>query len=151
MITAAVESFVDCWPEFHALLPIHHKELALYQDKMPLDVDYARYASWEHDGSLLFVAVRENGNVIGYFAGLVGTSPHYQSTLCCKMDVIFLEEAHRGFGTGKLLMDTIRAELKRRGVQVWYMGSKNHKPIEALFMACGFEPMETYFSQWIGD
>jgi hypothetical protein len=26
------------------------------------------------------------------------------------------------------------------------MGSKNHKPIEQLFVACGFEPTETYFT-----
>jgi GNAT superfamily N-acetyltransferase len=151
MITATVESFMGAWPELQPHLPRHHEELALYKDKMPLDVSILRYASWEADGSLLFVAVRCDGALVGYFVGIIGTSPHYQTTLCCKMDVIYLTPEHRGAGTGRLLMTTIRAELKRRGCQVWYMGSKNHKPIEALFLACGFEPCETYFSQWIGD
>lgn len=151
MITAAVESFSDVWPELQPLLPLHHEELALYKEQMPLDVDPRRYIAWEHDGSLVFVGVRSDGGLIGYFAGLVGTSPHYRSTLACKMDVIYLHPDHRGFGTGKLLMSTVMAEMKRRGVKVVWMGSKNHKPIEQLFVACGFEPTETYFSQWIGD
>jgi GNAT superfamily N-acetyltransferase len=151
MITASLESFVDCWPELQPHLPRHHAELALYQDRMPLDVDFARYAAWEGDGSLVFVALRDLGQMVGYFAGVVGTSPHYKSTLSCKMDVIWAEPEHRGLGAGKLLMTTVMAELKRRGVKVVWMGSKNHKPIEQLFVACGFEPTETYFSQWIGD
>jgi hypothetical protein len=61
MITASVESFVDCWPELQPHLPRHHAELALYQDRMPLDVDFARYAAWEGDGSLVFVALRDLG------------------------------------------------------------------------------------------
>jgi GNAT superfamily N-acetyltransferase len=150
-ITAQVESFIDCWPDLQPLLPLHWAELAIHQDKMPLDVDYLTYHRQEEAGELLFITLRNRGDLVGYFAGLIGRSPHYKSTLACKMDVIYLYPEHRGFGAGKLLMDTIKAELKRRGVQVWYMGSKNHKPIEALFMACGFEPMETYFSQWIGD
>lgn len=151
MITAAVESFADVWPEMQPLLPLHHAELALFQDKMPLDVDVRRYFAWDNDGALLTVILRESGALIGYFVGIVGTSPHYQSTLMCKMDVVFLVKEHRGQKAGSLLLDTVKAELKRRGVKLWWMGSKVHLPIAPLLEAHGFELAETYHTQWIGD
>lgn len=151
MITAQVEGFMAARTEMEPLLPLHWEELALYRDKMPLDVDWGRYAAWEEGGSLLFVTLRDDGRLVGYFVGVVGTSPHYQGTLMCKMDVVYLVPEHRGAGSGNLLMETIKRELLRRGVKLWWMGSKNHKPIEGLFRAHGFTQEEAYFAQWIGD
>lgn len=151
LLTSQVEGFIDCLDEVRPILTTHWHELGLYRDKMPLDPAWSYYEQAERRGEILFITLRLGGQLVGYFGGLLGPAPHYQSTLTCKMDVIYLAPEHRGLGIGKILLDATKAELTRRGVKLWWVGSKNHKPIEALFGAYGFEPTETYFSMWIGD
>lgn len=151
MITAQHESFEACLEEMKPLLPLHWEELALFRDKMPLDPDYAYFVRQERAGQLQFVTLRQAGELLGYYVGMIGPSPHYKSTLTAKMDVIYLVPEHRGAGAGGMLMAEIRRGLKQRGVKLWWMGSKNHKPIEALFRAFGFTDEESYFALWIGD
>lgn len=151
MITTHVESFIGAIPELAPLFPMHWEELALFKDRMPLDIDFCFYRAAEDRGELLFITSREAGRLVGYFVGIVGHSPHYQGTLTCKMDVVYLVPEHRGAGVGGQLVNAVEAELKRRGVKCWWMGSKNHKPIEALFVTHGFEPAETYFAKWLED
>lgn len=151
MITAQLESFTEQLPELKPLLPGHWAELALYQDKMPLDPDYGYYERLEVHGQLIFCTIRENGALVGYFVGILGPSPHYQSTPTCKMDVIYVHPDHRGQHAGRLLLDKVKAELVRRGIKCWWVGSKNHKPIEWLYEQYGFDRSEAYFSMWLGD
>lgn len=151
MITAQIESLTEQLPELKPLLPEHWAELALYQDRMPLDPDFAYYEAMDAAGKMLLATIRENGALVGYFVGILGASPHYRSTPMCKMDVVYVHPDHRGQHAGTLLLDTVKRELKRRGVRCWWVGSKNHKPIEWLFEQFGFERSETYFSMWIGD
>ena len=51
-------------------LPDHWKELALDQDKVALDPSYEEYDILEKSDKLLFVTVREDGRMMGYFVGL---------------------------------------------------------------------------------
>lgn len=151
MITSHVERFTDCIDEVQPLFREHWEELGLFKDKMPLDPHYGYYAECEANGSALFLTLRTAGKLIGYFGGIVGPSPHYKSTLTCKMDLIYLAPEHRGLGAGKMLLDAVKAELKRRGVKLWWVGSKCHKPLDALLTLYGFELAETYYAMWTGD
>lgn len=151
MITAQVEPFSDVIEEIKPMLPGHWRELALYQDRMPLDPQWGAYIEREAQGSLVVVTLREAGAVIGYFWGFIAPGMHYQSTLTCTMDIMYVHPDHRGKHAGNLLLNTIRAELKRRGVKMWWMGSKNHKPIEWLYEGFGLERAEAYFCAWLGD
>jgi hypothetical protein len=45
----------------------------------------------------------------------------------------------------------VEAELRRRGVQRWFMGSKTHADASPLFKRIGATPVETYYSKWIGE
>ena len=58
MITAHVESFEGNLDYLKPLLPIHYKELALNQDKVPLSPQFDKYIAAEQRGELLFVALR---------------------------------------------------------------------------------------------
>ena len=51
----------------------------------------------------------------------------------------------------EILFDAIETELKRRGVQRWFMGSKIQADASALFKRIGAQPVETYYSKWIGE
>lgn len=150
LLTAQVETLADQIDTLKPLLPLHWEELALYKDRMPLDPDYAWYLRTEEEGRLLLVTLRADGEPVGYFVGTLGASPHYRSTPACKMDILYVHPDHRGASAGLLLLRTIRRELKRRGIKIWWMGSKNHKSIERLFERYGFDRAETHFSMWIG-
>ena len=97
------------------------------------------------------VVLRADGRMIGYYIGFVAPGLHYKTTLTFTTDIFYIAPEHRGRGNGDLLLGALERELKRRGVKLAYVGSKNHKPSEFLFTANGYEPCETLFCKWIGD
>ncbi len=151
MITAQVERWADCVPELAAIFPEHYEELALNKDKVPLAPRWEVYADLEAKGSLILVTLREMGEMVGYFIGMISPSLHYGTTLECSLDIFFVRKQWRGRHAGLRLFKATRRELQRRGVQRWFCGSKMHKDASRLFKALGMTPIETYYSQWIGD
>lgn len=151
MITTQIESFEERLEELKPLLPEHWRELALFQDRMPLDPQYDAYIARERAGQLLFVTAREDGRLIGYWISFIAPGLHYKSTLTNQLDIYWVRPDHRGKHAGFALADLVKAESKRRGVKIWYAGSKNHKPSEWFFERLGFERCEAYFVQWIGS
>jgi len=152
MITAQLESFEAQLEELKVLLPDHYKELAMDQDKVPLSPSYNVYIGHERDGQLLFMTLREEGVMIGYFIGFITPCLHYNTCLACKMDIFFVHPSKRGsMLPGLKLFRAVEKELKRRGVQRWYVGTKLKANASALFKRMGFEPIEVYHSKWLGD
>ena len=76
MLTASVESFMENRAELELLFPKHWEELALNKDKVPLSPDWNRYKSVEDVGMLSFVALRQDGKLVGYFVvDFLGSGP----------------------------------------------------------------------------
>ena len=151
MITTHIESFEQRLPELKVLLPDHYKELALNQDAVPLDPQYDVYIEREREGGLLFVVLRDAGELVGYFIGFIAPGLHYQTCLTCTMDIFYVRKDKRSGSAGVRLFRAVEHELKRRGVQRWFMGSKVHADASALFKRIGAVPVETYYSKWLGD
>ena len=151
MLTAHVESLTDILEELKPLLPRHYEELALNQDKVPLDPIYEAYLDKDARGEVLFVTLREEGALRGYFVGFVAPHLHYRTCLTCQMDIFWLAPEARGHRGGIKLFRFVRQELQRRGVQRWFVGSKCHKDASVLFEAIGMTKVETYYSEWLGD
>lgn len=138
--------------ELKVLLPEHYKELALNQDKVPLSPRYDLYAKHEENGQLLFVTMREAGDLIGYFIGFIASGMHYSTCLTCTMDIFWVRHDKRGVGLpGVRLFRFVEKELRRRGVDRWFAGSKLHADAGALFRFLKFEPVETYYTKWLGE
>jgi len=150
MITCHVESFEERLDELKALLPLHYRELALNQDKVPLSPIYAHYIDREHAGGLLFVTLRDAGQLVGYFIGFIAPGLHYSTCLTCTMDIFYVHPDKRTGSAGVRMFRFVETELKRRGVQRWFMGSKIQADASALFKRIGAQPVETYYSKWIG-
>jgi len=150
MITVHVESFREQLTELQQLLPSHYAELALDQAHVPLAPQYDVYIERERRGELLFVTLREGGALIGYFIGFVAPGLHYSTCLTCTMDIFYVRKDRRSGTAGLRLFRFVEQELRRRGVQRWFMGSKVHADASALFKRIGARPVEVYYSKWLG-
>ncbi len=151
MLTAQIESFEERLAEFKPLFPLHWEELALNKDKVPLDPQYDVYVARERRGELLFVTLRELGEPVGYFIGFIAPGLHYKTCLTCTMDIFYVHPDKRGGRGGIKLFKFVENELKRRGVDRWFVGSKCHADASWLFELLGFNRVEVYYSKWLGE
>lgn len=151
MITIMLESFEERLPELMPLLPLHYEELALNKDHVPLSPQYEVYIDRERSGGLMFMVVRDNGELIGYFIGFVAPGLHYSTCLTLIMDIFYLHPDHRGSNVGHKLFKAVEEEAKRRGVQRMFVGSKTHLDASWLFERLGYEKVETTYSLWMGE
>lgn len=151
MLTAQIENFSDVIEEAKPLLEKHWEELAVFKNKMPLDPNYEIYFAREARGETLLGTLRSDGALVGYWMNFVAPGLHYKSTLTMTMDILWVHPDHRGSLGGVRLSECIKKEAARRGVKLWYAGSKNHKAIAWFLTGLGMEKVEEYFALWIGE
>lgn len=151
MLTAQVESFTETLEYLKPLFPQHYAELALNQDKVPLSPRYEAYLKADAAGEIIFVTLRERGEIAGYFIGFVAPGLHYSTCLTLQMDIFWVHPAHRGNRGGFTLFKAVEREAKCRGVQRMFVGSKLHKDASFLFEMLGYAPCETFYTAWLGD
>lgn len=151
MLTAQVEPFRPFVLEVQDLLPLHWEELALNKDKVPLDPQYDQYLARDAAGQVLVVTLRDEGRLVGYFIGFIAPGLHYQTCLTLTMDIFWTHPDIRGGFAGVRIFRAVEKEAKRRGVHRMFYGSKLHKDASRLFDFLKMEPVETYYSKWIGD
>lgn len=152
MITAQVESFEYALPELERIFPVHHNELGLFKDRMPLAPQYDEYIARERAGRLFLVTVRRNGKIAAYYTAQVAPGFHYKNTLTGTQDMVYVVPDERNRGLSLPLFNRVEKELQRRGVQLWYAGLKTHNPLgmPRLLDMLGFQPADTYQAKWIG-
>lgn len=151
MITFAVEPLTQRLEELKPLFPAHYRELALNQDKVPLDPQYGIYLARDAQGEVLFVAGRSHGKLVAYFVGFIAPGLHYRTCLTLQEDIFWIDPEYRGHGGGVQLFRAVENEAKRRGVQRMFVGSKLHKDASWLFEKMGYDPVEKYYSKWLGE
>lgn len=151
MITCHVESFEERLDELKVLLPDHYRELALNQDEVPLDPQYDTYIANEHLGGLLFVVLRDAGVMVGYYIGFIAPGLHYKTCLTCITDIFYVRPDKRNGTAGTKMFRFVEKELKRRGVNRWFTGSKVAHDASALFDYLKFERVEIFYSKWLGS
>jgi GNAT superfamily N-acetyltransferase len=151
MLTVQVESFTETLEELKPLLPCHYEELALNQDKVQLSPQYGVYLHRDAMGEVLFVTLRDQGKLAGYFIGFVAPGLHYSTCLTLQMDIFYVYPTFRGNGGGHLLFRFVEQESKRRGIQRMFVGSKCHKEASWLFESLGYEKCEVFYTAWLGD
>jgi len=151
MITAQVEPYIKCLPELMECYDLHWEELALNKDKVPLDPQYDLYEARDDAGQLLLVTLRKTGRLVGYFIGFIAPGFHYKTCLTLTMDIFWTHPDVRGGFSGVKLFRLVEKEAKRRGVHRMFYGSKMHKDASRLFQFLKMDPVEMYYTKWIGD
>lgn len=150
-VTAHVENLTEGLQELSQHFEKHYLELALNRDQVPLSPQYEVYLRRDANGEVCYVALRDAGNLVGYFVGFVAPGLHYSTCLTCTLDIFWVHPEYRKGRSGIILFKAVENELKRRGVKRWFVGSKMHQPADALFEYLKFEPVEKYYSKWLGE
>ena len=137
------------------ILEEHWQELALNKDRVPLDPQLGEYRKREADGSLLVMSMRTDDDaeeLVGYFLGFIAPGLHYQTCLTCTMDIFYVRPKFRdNLLAGRRLMRAVEKELRLRGVNRWFVGTKCHMDVARLFESLKFQLVEKYYSKWLGD
>lgn len=151
MLTTHVERFSDCFEEMKALNVIHYHEISEhYKHGVPLNPDYPKYFAKEANGELLYVTLRDCGQLIGYYIGFIGPALHYQDCLQAALDIIYVEPNSRGQKGGRMLGEMVKAEHCRRGVRLMTMGYKkaHEKYMRELLIDLGMHEFEVHYALW---
>lgn len=155
MFTIQLESFGACIPEIKELIPLHHKELALFQDRMPLAPRWSFYLDREAKGELVFISLRRAGRMVGYFIAFMSYGVHYGQTLTVTMDIVWVHPDYRNRGHVIKMLDFAVAEFKRRGADLCYVGSKVgselHPGLDRVYQSRGFKPVDLYYGLWLSE
>lgn len=160
MITCQVENLTDRLEELKQFFNPHWHELALDQDKVPLDPQYDIYLTRDSMGEIMLVTARENGKLMGYFIGFVAPGLHYKTCLTLTMDIFWIHPELRDDDSlsqveAQMISDdlfkAVEAEARRRGVDRMFVGSKLHKDVAALFERLNYKEVERYYSCWLGE
>lgn len=150
MITAQVEGFRENVEELKTLIPHHYDALSLHKAKgFPLVPDWETYFARERRGELLFVTLRRDGKMIGYWIAFIAPGMHYTTCLTSIMDIWFVHPDHVIGKAPVLLIKTVERELDRRGVKLSFAGSKDHKPCGPFLERLGYERVETTYAKWM--
>ena len=132
--------------ELMPLLKQHWSEIALYQGRIPLDVNWEAYRQHDSAGKLVALTARREGVLIGYSVFYLARSHHYQSTLSGINDVLYVAPEFRNSRVGlELIRESERAMKARNVVRInWHVkfknadGTENH--LSRILVRRGYQP-----------
>lgn len=136
MISIGVERLADCWDDIIRLGSLHWKETMEWQHgRQEFSPSRDRYQCYEDLGILVLFVVRDDGRYAGHGMMYLTPSMHTQALIAVE-DFMFLLPEYRNNGTGRLLYETVEAEMWRRGaVEICVTakpGSRSARMLEAM-------------------
>ena len=124
------ETYNDLVEDIKPLLIKHHKELALYQDSIPLNPNWDFYQKIDELGMIIAISARTvEGILKGYAVYISKEHPHYQRHCWGLSDLFWLDPDERNLGNGRNLFLTVEDELKKIGVSVMHTTLKVAHPV----------------------
>ena len=133
-----VENWSDCIEEMETIFPLHWKELARFQEQIPMKCDRERYANLEKIGALLLITARVEEKIVGYFVAFLFPHLHYAGAgLWGLTDMYFVLPAFRK-GIGLKLFLAFERELRARGVTQAVTSCKIHEDHSELLQKLGW-------------
>ena len=148
-LAAQVENFTRGLGELQQLWPIHWEKLALDKDKVALDPDMSEYLRRDAAGILLYIALRDDKALVGYWISFITPGLHYKTCLSSTMDIWNVLPAYEKGMAPVVLMKRVEIELARRKVQRSFVGEKLHRPCGRLYEMFGYKPIERFWSRLI--
>ena len=139
-------------PEIRGLIEAHWRELAMFKDKIPLDIDWDHYRTCEDRGILQVTTARTlNGDLAGYWISVVNIHPHYKSTKFAFQDSYFLLPQFRKANTGLGLMVEMEKNVREMGARAIIASDKEILTMVGLFGYCRYVSPGQQYMKWIGE
>jgi len=151
MITIYTEDLMDCLDEMIPLLEKHYIEVHPYPDKIPFNPDYERYKNLNDQGLIHYIAVRDDGKLIGYCLAFMLPNLHYSDHIYATNDVIYLDEAYRHSSVAYELLSYAEECYKELGASVMTIHMKTGVPFKGLCRRRDLEHIENLYMKYIGD
>ncbi len=151
------EALGDIARELPSLFEMHHKELAVDQDKAPLDPDWDRFFNYELCNQLFILTVRDGPALVGYMFNIVGPHLHKKSTRWAHIDMYWLLPAYRVGWTGVRMFVENELMLKGFGVKKVTSIEKAHfandrgRRNALIYKRLGYMVEDIAYAKWIGD
>lgn len=152
LITTHVEKFSDCYIEMQELNKEHYKEVSAHKKHgFDLKPDYTRYFIEENKGSLIYITLRCQGELVGYYIGFLQSDLHYLDCTLCFQDIFFISLKARGQNAFPLLLNAVECEAKRRGANRITFGAKYNKQSHIVkpLTDAGYTPFEIHLIKWL--
>ena len=151
-IVISEEPLSACLDEMKPIFYHHWKELALYQDKIKLNPDYAKYLDLNEGGPIVVFTARKGGALVGYAIFFVMAHLHYQDHIYANNDIIYICEDLRSSGLGTELFRQSEAMLRaKHSVSVINVSMKVLKPFDDLMEYLGYDLVERTYSKFVGE
>jgi GNAT superfamily N-acetyltransferase len=130
--------------EAFPLLRRHWEEVALDQDTVPLDPDWAAYRFLDDRNMLVITTarIRRNLQLIGYVSHFIVPNLHYRSLKVADCDIFWLDPDHRNSRIGLELLRTAEHFVREVGCNKITMKEKIHIPLGQLFKFLGYREIE---------
>lgn len=148
-VTYAVEPWMEFKREALHLWARHFQEVAIDQAEVPLDIDYNTYDALDAQGMLHVIAARSEGEIVGYWLGIVKPHLHNASTLWAFTDVYYIAPEFRLGRTALRLFEFVENSLKARGVVKMTTATKTHLDMSRLFERMGWHRTEITYTKVI--
>ena len=128
----------------------HHRELALNQDVIKMDLDLERFRELERKDALFVLVARDAGKVIGYLLAFLLPHMHYKSAgLMALVDMYYILPEHRRGAGARLFLEFERL-MRVRGIVQMMCGCKVHQDHGALFEKLGWTWSDKTFIKVLG-
>ena len=144
------ERYADAIEDVKPLLMAHWRELALFQNDIPLDPDFEVYQALDKAGALAAYMIRQETDrrLVGYGVYFLRKHHHYRQHMWAVSDIILVERSHRNAGVGNGLFDFMEPDLKAQGVAVMHTMTKvMHPELAALLQMRGHDKVEVSYAK----
>lgn len=148
---AQLDKFADNILELEKFFPIQWEETIFSDAKEKLNPDLNTYIEFENNGFLIFVSLKEENKLIGYFVGFKTKYPHSKDEYYVTQDSIFVHPDYRRKNGGVLLIKKLEEECKKLGVIRIILGMRTSNDISKLFERLKYKPAECLYSKYIGN
>lgn len=149
MVTFELAPYSVLREEIKPLIVGHWEEIALDRSSIALDPDWDEYDAMAARGELHLLTARNDGELVGYYVGIVKPHLHYKSSLTAYNDIIYIKPQYRQGMTGVRLFKEVERTLKERGVQRMYMNTKEHLNFGVILERLGYKKAETIYTKRI--
>lgn len=150
MLNYRREKIADIKDELLPLLEKHWREIALEQNTVKLDPDWASYDLLDASGVLCLVTARHHGELVGYVVYLIVNSLHYKNLRVADCDLFWLDPTFRKGMAGVNLFRAAEVILTGENVNRVTNKVKLYHDVGRVFERMGYTPIERTYMKTLG-